>query len=348
MEDLAWNHRFGKKFSSTLGSIQRYVHRHSQFPAHAWLLCRGILVWQSDVDVANCAEVCSTQVSGGNQERVLNSKHDFHDTEQWAWLAEFPTDVLPRRSVRLLGEERVTAKSKPMMDLVSRCSERTLDVLASTASDFRSLVGNQTWKSTTSELMEWAASKNRKAVENAHSSRYSEWNVDKTWSSQEWKSEVWPDVNAQHTDRFIFENDKMNSYTEAESELSLESRSLSSAEEAKPIFEDQLIKFSESGHPVFRATIPLSEERSKTKEVENHQHTSALMRERSKLFLAQLFYSSAHYPRSSLRFVWRMQSLPCKNRETCYASIIWPIVCADKFVDQNTCTLPPVILRKNI
>ena len=34
-----------------------------------------------------------------------------------------------------------------------------------------------------------------------------------------------PVVNAQHTDRFIVENDKMNSYTEAESELSLGSRS---------------------------------------------------------------------------------------------------------------------------
>ena len=32
-------------------------------------------------------------------------------------------------------------------------------------------------------------------------------------------------MNAQHTDRFIVENDKMSSYTEAESELSLESRS---------------------------------------------------------------------------------------------------------------------------
>ena len=32
-------------------------------------------------------------------------------------------------------------------------------------------------------------------------------------------------MNAQHTDRFIVENDKMNSYTEAEAELSLESRS---------------------------------------------------------------------------------------------------------------------------
>ena len=34
-----------------------------------------------------------------------------------------------------------------------------------------------------------------------------------------------PVLFAQHTDRFIVENDKMNSYTEAESEMSLESRS---------------------------------------------------------------------------------------------------------------------------
>ena len=34
-----------------------------------------------------------------------------------------------------------------------------------------------------------------------------------------------PVVTAQHTDRFIVENDSMNSCTEAESEMSLESRS---------------------------------------------------------------------------------------------------------------------------
>ena len=34
-----------------------------------------------------------------------------------------------------------------------------------------------------------------------------------------------PVVTAQHTDRFIVESDKMNSFTEAESELSLGSRS---------------------------------------------------------------------------------------------------------------------------
>ena len=66
----------------------------------------------------------------------------------------------------------------------------------------------------------------------AYSSSYSVWNVDKIWSSQEWKSDELiedrtgrPVVFAQHTDRFIVENDKMNSFTEAGSELSLESRS---------------------------------------------------------------------------------------------------------------------------
>ena len=47
----------------------------------------------------------------------------------------------------------------------------------------------------------------------AYTSSYSEWNVDKTWSSQEWKSDELmedrtfrPVVTAQHTDRFIVEH----------------------------------------------------------------------------------------------------------------------------------------------
>ena len=69
-------------------------------------------------------------------------------------------------------------------------------------------------------------------VVNAYSSSYSVWNVDKTGSSQEWKSDDLMEdragrlvVFAQHTDRFIVEIDKMNSYTEAESAKSLEFRS---------------------------------------------------------------------------------------------------------------------------
>ena len=45
------------------------------------------------------------------------------------------SEVMSKRTQKDSGEERVTAKSKPMMTLVSRCSVRTPDVLASTASE---------------------------------------------------------------------------------------------------------------------------------------------------------------------------------------------------------------------
>ena len=44
------------------------------------------------------------------------------------------SEVMSKRTQKDSGEERVAAKPKPMMNLVSRCSERTLDVLASIAS----------------------------------------------------------------------------------------------------------------------------------------------------------------------------------------------------------------------
>ena len=50
-----------------------------------------------------------------------------------------------------------------------------------------------------------------------------------------------------------------------------------------------MIKFSESKHPVFRATSPLFEERSIAKEVENYLFTSVPMGIRLKLFFAQFF-----------------------------------------------------------
>ena len=60
------------------------------------------------------------------------------------------SEVMSKRTQKDSGEERVTAKSKPIMNLVSRCSERTPDVLASTAS--QSLVKTRYEKSITSEL----------------------------------------------------------------------------------------------------------------------------------------------------------------------------------------------------
>ena len=69
------------------------------------------------------------------------------------------SEVMSNRKQKDSGEERVTAKSKPMMNLVSRCSERNPE--CATFYCIRKPEGNQIWKSNTSELVEWAAPKNR-------------------------------------------------------------------------------------------------------------------------------------------------------------------------------------------
>ena len=45
------------------------------------------------------------------------------------------SDVMSKRTQRVSGEERVTAKSRPMMNSIARCSEKTPVVLSSTASE---------------------------------------------------------------------------------------------------------------------------------------------------------------------------------------------------------------------
>ena len=138
--------------------------------------------------------------------------------------------MVRKRTQKDSGEARVTAKSKPMMNLVSRCSERNPDVLASTAS--------QSPVKTTYEkqipLSSWTEQHLRtgRLVKDACSSNYSKWNADEKWSSQEWKCDEVMEVRtgrpvlfAQHTDRFVIEDDNMDSNTFAGSEMSLKSRS---------------------------------------------------------------------------------------------------------------------------
>ena len=131
---------------------------------------------------------------------------------------------------------RIKAKSKPMMNLVSRCSERNPDVLASTATGspgktrYESQIPLRSW--TEQHL------RTEKHVKDAYSSSYSEWNADEKWSSQEWKSgevmevrtvrrvnEQPPGLFAEHTDRFIVDDDDMDPDTVAESDMLLKSRS---------------------------------------------------------------------------------------------------------------------------
>ena len=141
---------------------------------------------------------------------------------------DFP-EVMSKRKEKDSGEERFTAKSKPMMNLVSRCSARNPDVPPSGASQSPEKTRHESQSPLS--LQTEKHDRTERPVVHAYSSNYSERDVDKIWSSQEWKSDELMDdrtrrpVTAQHTDSFIVENDKMNSYTEAESELSLESRS---------------------------------------------------------------------------------------------------------------------------
>ena len=69
----------------------------------------------------------------------------------------------------------------------------------------------------------------------ASSSNYSEWNIDEKWSSQEWKSGEMLEARTgrpvggqqftQDTDKFVIDDDDMDSDTATESNSSLKSRS---------------------------------------------------------------------------------------------------------------------------
>ena len=146
------------------------------------------------------------------------------------------SEVMSKRTQKDSGEEIVTAKSQPMMNLVSRCSERTPDVLASTASGSQ---GKTRYESQL-PLSSWNEQHQRtgRPVLDAYSPSCSEWIGDKSWSSQEWKSDELMEVRTgrpvyeqppgsftQHTDRFIVDDDDMDSDIVTESDLSLKSRS---------------------------------------------------------------------------------------------------------------------------
>ena len=144
--------------------------------------------------------------------------------------------VKSKRTQEDAGEERVTAKLKRMMNLVSRCNVREPNVLASTASE--NLV--KTKYESQIPLSSWNEQQPRKVrpVMGAGSSDYSEWNVDEKWSSQEWKSGEMLGARTgrpvggqsaglftQHTDKIVIDDDDMDSDTATESNLSLKSRS---------------------------------------------------------------------------------------------------------------------------
>ena len=131
-------------------------------------------------------------------------------------------EVVSKRTQEDAGEERVTAKSKPMTNLVSRYSARDPNVLVSTVSESPGKTRSQTWNE--------QQPRTGRLVMVASSSDYSEWNIDEEWSSQEWKSGEMLEARTvrpvggqqfiQDTCKFVIDDSDMDSDTATESNLS--------------------------------------------------------------------------------------------------------------------------------
>ena len=133
----------------------------------------------------------------------------------------------PSTALKRCRKERkkiVTAKSKPIMNLVSRCSVRDPNVLASTASEspvktrYESQIPLSSWNVQQTGTV--------RPVMLASSSNSSEWNNDDKWSSQMRKSGEMSGTSTVRpvSNKLVIDID-MDSDTAAESDFSLKSRS---------------------------------------------------------------------------------------------------------------------------
>ena len=133
--------------------------------------------------------------------------------------------AMSKRTQEDASEERVTAKSKPMMNLVSRCRAKDPTVLASTASENP---GNT--KSESQEVPLSSSNVQQTGTERpvmlASSSNSSEWNNDDKWSSQMRKSGAMSRTNTGRPvpNKLVIDID-MDSDTATESDFSPKSHS---------------------------------------------------------------------------------------------------------------------------
>ena len=107
--------------------------------------------------------------------------------------------MMSKRTQEESGEERVTAKSRPMMSLIARAPS-TLSSSASENSgkisyESQSLLSlhagkyDRTVKPVVCRDTCHEQGHHHRFVESTHSASYSEWDDDKAWSSQEWESD---------------------------------------------------------------------------------------------------------------------------------------------------------------
>ena len=132
---------------------------------------------------------------------------------------------MSKRTQEDAGEERVTTKSRPMMNLVSRCRERDPIVFASIASESPVKTKSESQNVPLSSLNVQQTGTGR-PVMLASSSNSSDWNNDDKWSSQVRKSGEMSNTSTGKlvSNKLVIDID-MDSDTAAELDLSLKSRS---------------------------------------------------------------------------------------------------------------------------
>ena len=109
------------------------------------------------------------------------------------------SEVMSKRTQEESGEERVTAKSRPMMSLIARApstlSSWAPESLVKRSYESQGLLSTQaekndrTGKPVVCRDTSHEQGHRHRFVERTHSASYSEWNIDKAWSCQEWKSD---------------------------------------------------------------------------------------------------------------------------------------------------------------
>ena len=112
------------------------------------------------------------------------------------------SETMAKRSQHGSGEERVTAKSRPMMSLIARAPSHVSS--STSVSPMKRIYGNQDSWSTIAEKEERSGRPDigidrvkasdhyyhEQFMESFSSASYSKWNDDRAWSSQEWKTDT--------------------------------------------------------------------------------------------------------------------------------------------------------------
>ena len=109
------------------------------------------------------------------------------------------SEAMAKRVQQDPGEERVTVMSRPMMSLIARASS-TLSSSASESPGKKSHESQSPWSAKAEKndrTGQPVVDCHKQFTESSYSARYSRWDDDKSWSSQEWKADK--SIGQRHT-----------------------------------------------------------------------------------------------------------------------------------------------------